>query len=465
MKKKTISILIISLTIACSSVQKIETLKPEPDDASPIIYNSIPSFINMPVSIKLKDIENKTNQFLNGLIYEDNDIEDDNIEMKIWKLAPISIKNENSTTENKIITVLPLKAQIKYRIGTKKMGVELYDTRAFNLNGLVNISSSVALTNWKLKTSTELKSLDWNESPTITILGKNIPITYLINPTIKLFKSKIEKSIDDAIEKSMDFRPNVLSALEKIAKPVKINDAYESWLQITPLEVYSTSAMLKKDSFLIDMGMKCTMETLIGFEPDSKFNASKINLKPVTKIPNKVEANMIGVSSYVDASKIISKNFNGQEFGSGSKKITVKNVSIWHKNGKMVIALDVLGSINGTLYLAGFPKFNDEKKEIYFDNLDYVLDTKNRIIRTANWLAGGYILKKIQENCTYSIKPNLEEGKKTILNYLNNYSPISGVYVNGKMEDIKFQKIELTNNAILAFVKINGEIKITVDGL
>ncbi len=131
----------------------------------------------------------------------------------------------------------------------------------------------------------------------------------------------------------------------------------------------------------------------------------------------------------------------------------------------MVIALDLIGSLNGTIYLAGFPKYNSEKKEIYFDELDYVLDTKNKLLRTANWLAQGIILKKIQQNCRYSIQPNLDEGKKTMLNYLNNYSPMKGVFVNGKMEDIQFQKIELSQNAIIAFVKVNGVININVDGL
>lgn len=451
--------------LSCSTSHKLATLKPEPDDASPIVYNNVPSFINLPISIKLKDIENKTNLFLNGLIYEDNNIEDDDIEMKIWKLAPITIKNSNDANSEKITTILPLKANIKYRIGTKTMGVSLYNTKEFNLNGIVTLNSKVNLNNWKLKTLTELSSLDWNESPTMTVFGKNMPVTYLINPSIKLFKSKIEKKIDEAIEKSTDFKPNVLTALEKICTPFQMNEAYESWLRIVPLEIYSTTSHLKNDSFLLQMGIKCNMETIIGQTPEPKFDSNKITLKTVSKIPNQINANIVAVSSYQDASRIMKKNFAGQVFTSGSRKVTVQDVNIWHKSGKMVIALDLTGSINGTIYLAGFPKYNTEKKEIYFDELDYVLDTKNKLLRTANWLAQGIILKKIQQNCRYSIKPNLDEGKKNMLNYMNNYSPMTGVFVNGKMEDIQFQKIELSQNAIIAFVKINGEINISVDGL
>lgn len=455
---------IINLT-SCSTTQKITALKPEPDDASPIIYNSIPSFINLPITIKLKDIENKTNSLLTGLIYEDNNIDDDDIEVKIWKLAPITIKNSNATSSEKITTILPLRATIKYRIGTKTMGVSLYKTQEFNLNGVVTLNSNVNLNNWKLKTQTELTSLEWNESPTMSVFGKNMPVTYLINPSIKLFKSKIEKNIDAAIEKSMDFKPNVLAALEKICTPFQMNEAYESWLRIVPVEIYTTAAHLKNESFLLQMGIKCNMESIIGQIPETKFNANQITLKAVTKIPNQITANIVAVSSYQDASRIIKKNFSGKEFSSGARKVKVEDVKIWHKSGKLVIALDLSGSLKGTIYLAGFPKYNPEKKEIYFDELNYALDTKSKLMRSANWLAQGIILKKIEENCRYSIKPNLDEGKKTMLNYLNNYSPMAGVFVNGKIDDIEFQKIELSQNAIVAFVKVNGEINITVDGL
>src|SRR6185369_11322752 len=110
-------------------------------------------------------------------------------------------------------------------------------------------------------------------------------------------------------------------------------------------------------------------------------------------------------------SAILKKNFAGQVFGDGKKTVTVQNVQLWQKAGKMVIALDMTGSVNGTVYLTGVPQFNDTTKEIYFDQMDYILDTKDKLVRTANWLASGYILKKIQDNCRYSIKPNLEEGK------------------------------------------------------
>lgn len=449
------------ILLGCSSSQKIAALKPEPDNAAPLAYESAVSYINVPVTIKLKDIESQTNKFLTGLIYEDSKIEDDDIEMKIWKTAPVKINAE----KGKIKTVLPLKAIVRYRLGTNKLGVDLYDIREFNLNGNITLVSQVGLSNWKLNTATTFQSLTWNESPTTKIFGKEVAITYLINPTIKLFKPKIEKSIDEAIAKSMDFKPNVLDALEKIATPFEMSEAYQSWLRIVPVELYATDAELKNESISLKMGMKCNMETVVGQKPATKFDRNKIVLKAVTAIPDRVTANILAISTYDDASKIITRNFAGQEFASGSRKVTVKNVAIWHKNGKLIIALDMIGSVNGTIYLAGFPQYNGQTREIFFDQLDYALETKSTLLRTANWLAQGYILKKITESCRYSIQANLDEGRQNMLKYLKNYSPMPGVFVNGTIGDIAFQKIQLTNKAIVASVKVDGEVSVTVDGL
>lgn len=116
------------------------------------------------------------------------------------------------------------------------------------------------------------------------------------------------------------------------------------------------------------MGMKCNMETSIGKKPESKFEANKIVLKAVEKIPEQISANIAAVSTYQEASKLMTTNFVGQEFGSGSKKVKVQNVAIWHKEGKLVIALDLLGSVNGTIYLTGIPQYMTQPKKYILTN-------------------------------------------------------------------------------------------------
>jgi hypothetical protein len=453
------TLFILLLFISCSTSKKIEALKPLPSNDVPMVYKTKTSFVNMPLEITLKEIENQLNKSMNGQIYEDSNLEDDKTAMKIWKTAPIRLIEKNG----KIQTILPLKIWAKFKYGTDFMS--LNDTREINLNGTITLVSDVKLSNWKMSTNSKIEDFTWSESPSILVAGKKIPITYIINPTLSIFKSKISKKIDEAIESSCDFKPYVLDVLEKVSTPFLTSELYQTWFKLIPVEVYVTDAVLGKNKINMDLGLKCNMQTMVGLKPKNTFDKTAILFKPVTKVPDKVTANIAAISTYESASKIITSNFQGKEFASGSRKIVVQNVAMWQKDGKIIIALDMTGSINGTIYLSGIPNYNAITKEIYFDQMDYVLSTKGLLTKTANWLLQGVILKKIQENCRYSIKENLEEGKKSLLPYLNNYSPMKGVFINGTLNDFEFEKVEITDKAMIAFITATGKMNVKIDGM
>ena len=458
--KASLFFLFLSLIFnSCATIQKMDALKPLPSDNTPMVYNSKTSFVNMPLQISLKEIEAQLNKTLNGEIYNDNNLEDDNTAMKITKTAPIRLIEKNG----KIQTILPLKIWSKFKYGTDFMG--LNDTKEINLIGTITMTSDIKLSNWKMSTTSVIDDIKWSESPTISVAGRNVPITYIINPTLAIFKSKIAKKIDEAIEQSCDFKPYVLTVLEKMSTPFLTSEQYQTWFKLIPIEVYVTDAILGKSQINMSLGLKCSMQTMVGLKPKNTFDSNIIQFKAVSKIPEKLTANVAAISTYESASKIISSNFQGKEFAAGSRKIVIQNVALWQKDGKIIIALDMTGSINGTMYLSGIPNYNSVTKEIYFDQMDYVLSTKGLLTRTANWLLQGVILKKIQENCRYSIKENLEEGKKSLLPYLTNFSPMKGVFVNGTMNDFEFEKVEVTNKAIIAFITATGKMNVKIDGM
>jgi hypothetical protein len=53
-------------------------------------------------------------------------------------------------------------------------------------------------------------------------------------------------------------------------------------------------------------------------------------------------------------------------------------------------------------------------------------------MRTADWLAQGLILRKIKENCRYSIKTNLDEGKKNNDEISSKLLSYDWCFINGR---------------------------------
>lgn len=234
---------LFTVFIGCATSKKVEALKPAPSDNTPTAYKTTTSFIAMPVEVPLKEIENQLNKTLTGLIYNDSILSDDNTQMKIWKQAPAKLVEK----DGKIQSILPMKIWIRVKYGTEFMGMN--DMKDINLNGTIKLLSDAKLSNWKLSTTSVIEDFEWSESPSIEVKGRNIPITYLVNPTLRIFKAKIAKKIDEAINKSTDFKPQVLSVLEKLSIPFQTSEQYETWFKLIPNELYVTDAVLSKNTF------------------------------------------------------------------------------------------------------------------------------------------------------------------------------------------------------------------------
>ncbi len=466
MKKLVISLLsLLTATfclLSCSTSKQISALKPLPDySSSEVVYEKQLSFVSMPVEIGVKDLQTQTNKYLNGLIYEDNSLDDDNLMMKVYKESSIIMVEQNG----KIVMDVPLKIIGKVKYGLNQFGIDLSDTKDFYLNGTVRLNSAVGLQDWKIITKTTIQDIKWKESPSITIAGKTFPITYLINPAVTLFKGNLSKLVDDAIAQSLDIKPYVLDALQAFSDPRKINEEYESWFTMQPSEVYSTKVTVANQKITANLGLKTYLETSIGRKPSMVFDRNAILLKAVDKMPDEFKANVAAFSTYSYASQVMQKNFTGQKFESGSRSVTVNKVDLWGKDGKMIVALNLSGSVNGDFYLTGVPVYNPEKKEIYLDQVDFVLDSKNKLLKIGDWMAHGLILKKMTDACKFSVADQLADGEKTMTSYLNNYQPIKGVKVNGTLGQITPNKVILTPNAIVAMVIATGKVAITIDGL
>ncbi len=452
---------IIVLLMSCGSTKKIEALKPSANYSNEVVYDKQTSYLNLPVEIAVSDLQNQTNKYLNGLIYDDEKIEDDNLMIKIWKQAPIII-NENG---GKLEMVLPLKVWVKVRYGIEKFGLSAYDTRELNLNGNIKLNSKVVFSNWKLSTATQIGGIDWTQSPSVSILGKDVPITYLINPAISLFKNKLGKMVDDAIAQSLDIKPYVLNSLEQVSKPVQVNNDYHVWFAMQPLELYTNQAKVANKKISIVMGMKSYLETSVNSKPTLSFDKTKIALLAAEKLPDDFGISIAGIVTYQAAAALMKQNFAGKPFQSGSRSVTINDVALWGKDGKMIVELGMTGSVNGNFYLSGIPAYDSTTKEIYLDQVDFVLDSKNQLLRLGDWVAHGIIAKKIKESCRYSIKDQLIQGETTLKTYLSNYEPVKGVKVNGTVIGLRPQKISLTPNAIVTMITAGGKVSISVNGM
>lgn len=464
-RKSAFYLSIALLLSSCATT--VKPVKPVADYSNTkVIYTKELSTIQLPVEMSVKEIQTQINKQLTGLLYEDNSFENnskDNVKLKVWKVGDIQFDGRG----NEFNIVLPIKIWANVGWEVEKYGVKLSDFREVQFAAKINLTSKLNVNNWKMNSATVINSIDWLESPTVKVMGKDIPVTYLANPAISMFKERIAKMVDAQVEKNVDFKPQIVDALKKLTTPMEVSKEYNTWINFEPQSFYATQPNVANKQLKIGLGLKTYIETAIGQKPvvaTSKFEPEMYN---VPKIADDFNINIVSFVTYPNAVKLLQQSLGGKvfEFQDGKRKVKIEQIDLWGNNGKLITALTLSGSINATVYLTGVPFYDPKTQQISLQQVNFELDTRNKLIKAANWLAHGTFTKMIENQAKFSIADQMKESMQKAQVYLNNYQISKGVFVKGKINDISPDKTYLTENAIVATVVAKGNMAIRIDGM
>ena len=458
-----VTLLITTILLSCKSIKPI---KPEAAYApEKRVYDKEMSVINIPIEISVADIEKQINSYMKGVIYEDNSYEDnsgDGLKYTVTKYSDIKL----SAINNKISMTVPLKITGKY----KTLGI----VNSFSGTIKTSYTTSIILKHdWKMSTSTESDGYDWIESPSLDFGVVSLPLTYVADAILDGQQDYIEEQIDEAVREYVDLKDYVREPLNALYEPWLISETYKAWFKMEPKEVMVTQIRTtdKGKNLKIGVGLKTYTETVIGEKPEkASMNTLKDDILPmnvVEKLTDEFSIGLVTLVSYSDAAKLMNEQYIATPFTyvDGKKKITLTHFDMWGANEKVVVEIGVKGSINGMIYLQGIPFYDTLSRSIKMTAVDFHLDTKNKLLKSANWLAHGKFCKVMEKNMLFPIGEQLDYAKKETEAYFKNYEVSKGIFINGGLKKLETSRIYLIHDALIAVMKIEGSLRVKVDGL
>lgn len=456
-----------SLFLSCCSSNKA-FLANQPDAAyqKPIDRVKEISTLNIPIEIPLSEVERKINDQLGNSLFEDNSLDNnggDNLILKVNKRQPISIEAKGGNQFN-IKVPVNIWAKAGWKVEKFGLAVAKYEETQFDID--INFLTRISMNeNWKINTTTNPNGYKWISEPKVKIGFFDVPITSIIEKIVDRELPNVTQIIDSEVSK-INIKPLVETAWREVQSPFLINEEYQAWLKVTPLEIMMTPLSNKGRNVRVGIGIKASTETFLGNKPSDAVVASVPGLKLVSQLEDKFEVGLIAQIPYSQARKIAIDKTGGKtyEFMDGKYKITVVDLEIYGQGEFMVVAATLKGSLNGKVYLKGKPTFDPIEKSVKMGELDYDLDTKNRLAKTADWLAHGKFLKMIEPYFSISIAAQLEEAKKTIQNNLAGNQFNKKINLFGKLDQLTPDKIYITESGIQAVISAKGKIEVRVAG-
>ncbi|MBU4538679.1 MAG: DUF4403 family protein [Weeksellaceae bacterium] len=427
-------------------------------------FPKIKSSVTMPVKIPLSEIGNVINNSVKNLIFEDNSYTDNNndqFKVKVWKTRPIRLVG--GTKQNFLIEV-PLKIWAEKGIGT--LGVYTYQNTTFEtvmyFNMQVNFNN-----NWTVLTKTSPKGFKWVTKPVLDFGKIKLPITSLVEESLKKQQADFCKTIDEMMLSQLNFQQYAIMAWNQFSQPFNISEDYSTWLKITPISVNVSPLVFYGNQIEANIGIDAFSETFTGQKPASTPLVKTIaNFNSVQTLPQKFLLQTTANIPFTEATKIAENMFLGKEFDfrEGKSKIRIASVKVYGQDERIMIEAATAGTIEGISYISGIPVYDEIKRKIVLADTKYKLKTKNILQKTATLLFQGKIVKMIEEE--YGIPTaELEDSSRKSIEETFNKEYYKGLKMQGKVYKLKPSQILLNSSGITAVIDTEAQLTLQVQGM
>lgn len=432
--------------------------------ATDLNFPKIKSSITMPVKIPLSEIANIINNSVPQLVFQDDsytDNDNDQFKVKVWKTRPIRLVG--GTNQNLLIEV-PLKIWAEKGIGT--FGVYTYQNTTFETVMYFN-SQLTFNNNWTMNTKTQPMGFKWVTKPVLDYGKIKVPITNLVESSLKKQQADFCKTIDDMMLKQLNFQQYAIMAWNQFSQPFNVSEEYNTWLKITPIAVNISPLVFYGNQIEANIGIDTFSETFTGQKPAASPSIKTIaNFNSVQALPQKFLLQTTANIPFTEATAIAEKMFLNKEFDfrEGKSKIKITKIKVYGENQRIMIEAQTEGTVDGTSFISGIPIYDELKRKIVLSDTKFKLKTKNILQKTATLLFQGKIVKMIEEE--YGIPTaELESSSKKSIEETFNKEYFKGLKMQGKVFKLKPSQVILNQNGITAVIDTDAQLKLLVQGM
>lgn len=163
---------------------------------------------------------------------------------------------------------------------------------------------------------------------------------------------------------------------------------------------------------------------------------------------------------YDSLSVIMNRYVSGTKLLIKKREIILDSVLIAGANNQQLIfKVGFSGDKKGVLYITGKPTFNSLLQQIELTEVDFDIETKSTLLKTAEWLFTDRILDEITKNSKQDLKPQLD----LLLSELNKslYIEKEGFIVTGKMTDLLVDHIYPETEQLIVRVSSKGKLSLS----
>ena len=462
---KNILIALVFITII-ASCKNINPDKPK-FSGDPIELPSATSSINFPLEISFAQLERNLNKEFQGLLFEESGLQVGsglNTDLQVTKMGDAKLSGKGN---NALKLQIPLRLKGSLKVEKKLFGQPISTAIPYDevLNPEISFTPVIG-ENYDLSFK-DITIDGWGRSMRYEFLGYAIDFDPLIR---KHLQSMLNEQLNNSNFKGLSFRNFMEDAWKNFSEPVRFEqNGIDGYVFTRPHTVKVGNITTTNNRLSVNLGLEGEVFSEVGKKP----TARAVSLPKITHNDNTnnqinitlplrvgyealdqyLNAEMVGEPIRLDKStQLIPRKFASQSFGD---RALVKMNFTAKRSGRK--------DINGDIYLVGKPAYDPQRQAIYFEDIDFDLNTKNVLASYAGWLKQGQILTQIEKRAYYPIGSYLDEAKEEIQKHNQIKTDFASILIKNPKLDVL--GIYATQQDIRLYLNSTGSVDVMVNNL
>lgn len=415
------------------------------------------------LTFNISDLEAKINKSLSTTLVPQETFEGRKGEawhLRVERTGPVRIRYAN----RRVYFSAPLQVWYSNPIGLRRS--EKRKSRplcalSVTFNSPVGVGS-----NWRLATRSRFENYEWTQEPRVQMLGIKVNVKKLAEKILNNRKADIEAAIDKAVHDGLHLNREVSKVWRDMQNPIRIAKVPENiWLMPKPFSIAAAPVYGNTRQITVPLQIAFRVKTRIGPKPmvDTLEYLPKLLRRNV--LPDSTRLEVLAFIPYSEVNQVLARTLAKQKLNLVGGNLTIKNASIYGSGRKLILKADVGGRVKGTLFFHGSPEYDTLTNTLRMKDVDFDVDTKERLLATADWLLHDHLRDTIQAAMVIPLRQQITSIPTKIETAFSHANVGKKTALNIDTFRLVPQRIVIRPDGIQVLIKVQSKVAVKVKRL
>jgi hypothetical protein len=246
---------------------------------------------------------------------------------------------------------------------------------------------------WRLKSETSFDRPSFLDPCRLT--DQNIDGTPIVKSLIDAKLPALGSAIDAKLRERTEAKGRAEAVWQKLQEPTGLTP--NLWLTLNPTSAQASPIGAEEEG-LIQTSLQLLLRPTASLGSQPVPRSIPLPSLEMTSISGKGFHLAVPIlAEYPAINRLLDQRLVGSEIPSSvGDPLKIVSARLYGSGANLILELGITGGINGTLYAIGTPVLDTDTNTLRFERFNFTVETKNVLIKTANWIVHDDILSRLE---------------------------------------------------------------------